>query len=77
MKLYGVEAMQLLPTDSSLYNVAYDDSHGNTKHYCVDAMSYPIAEKYRDLFIDRYQNKPYPNGKGYYDVHNVRIISIE
>ena len=57
------------------YNVAYDDSKGNTYIYCQSPMPLAIAEKYKDKFINRYVNKPYPNGKGYYDYHNVRVIA--
>lgn len=62
--------------DYSIWNVAYDNSKGETFLYLAMPCSYQMAEKAMEYFKERYEDKPYPNGKGYYDCRNIRIIEL-
>jgi len=62
-------------TRTRKYNVAYEDS-GVTKLYLAMNVSRKEAEKYLERFKSRYENKPYPNGKGFYTVSNPRVVAV-
>jgi hypothetical protein len=60
-----------------LYNVAYDSpSDKTTRHYCDFPMGRKDALKYLRLFRERYVGKPYPNGEGFYDFRNARLVEL-
>lgn len=60
-----------------LYNVAYDSpSDGTTRHYCDFPMTRKEASRYLRIFRDRFVAKPYPNGQGFYDFRNPRLVEI-
>lgn len=60
--------------DAKVWNVAADDENGHSQILCVDWMTSQAAEKVASHFVDNYVGKPYPNGKGYYTIANVRLI---
>lgn len=35
------------------------------------------AERHAEVFRNRYEGKPYPNGKGWYSCRNFRVVAIE
>jgi hypothetical protein len=61
------------------YNVAYDKPEGGFI-YCQSWMDHPTAVAMLAKFKARYTNedgtpKPFPNGKGVYQVSNIRIVT--
>lgn len=56
------------------YRVVYDRADGETVSYCLADMDLATAQRMMDVCIKRYVGQPYPNGKGTYNVHNVRLI---
>lgn len=62
----------------SVYNVAYT-SGGAVRIYCMQDMSLIDALVQMRRLIEKYMSadgtpKPYPNGKGFYDVKEPRIV---
>lgn len=60
-----------------MYNVAYDDTNG-TKLYLVCPV--PTLEQaifYMRICREKYVGKQYPNKRGFYDVRNVRIVTVD
>lgn len=60
------------------YNITYETSEGR-KFYCLYDMDFGEVKKQLKAFKSRYLNsngtaKQYPNGKGFYDVKNPRIV---
>lgn len=61
-----------------MYNVTYANSQGRRTTYCVCWMSKSQVIGVFEDFKRRYLNddctpKPYPNGKGFYDIVDVAI----
>ena len=65
-----------------MFNVLYDTPDG-TKVYCLCSMPLDEAKrqvrKFRERYMERqpdgtWKGKAYPNGKGFYQVSNVRIV---
>lgn len=44
--------------------------------YCLgqDVSSREEAEKWATIYKNKYENKPYPNGKGFYSCRNFRVV---
>jgi hypothetical protein len=64
---------------TQLYAVIYDRPEELGHEYCLEAMDYATAERMLALFKARYldadgRGKAYPNGKGFYEVSNPRIV---
>lgn len=58
-----------------MFNVEYDTARGvhtYLAHNCDRATAERLAVQCRE----RYVGKPYPNGKGVYDVTDVRVVSV-
>lgn len=61
-----------------MYNVQYEDRDGEKYQYLsLDVEDRVVARKFARLCRKLYVNKPYPNGRGFYDVHNVRVIRVK
>lgn len=58
------------------YNIAYEKEDGRTFHYLCVPVELEEARKWLKDFKDRYVDKPYPNGKGFYNVSNPRIVRV-
>lgn len=59
-----------------LYNVAYDTPEGR-RIYCQQWADHETMERMLALWKQRYGEnggKAYPNGKGFYNVSNPRIV---
>ena len=59
------------------YNVFHKREDGSIFRYCMMSMSFQCAEVHLARYNERYNGKPYPNGKGFYpkgegfiDLHN-------
>ena len=61
---------------SQFFNIAYEKEDGRTFHYLCQPVPLEQAREWLKKFRDRYVNKPYPNGKGFYKVSNPRIIRV-
>lgn len=65
-----------------MYNIAYEDGR-KTRIYCLHWITYyTTAEHYLRMFLLRYGDgkedlRIFPNGKGYYNLTNARVISKE
>jgi len=58
-----------------MYNVAYDNLNtGKTRMYLGDVVTLKSAIRWMEAFKEVYIGKPYPNGKGIYPYHNVRVV---
>jgi hypothetical protein len=59
------------------YNIAYEKEDGRTFYYlCEPVTTLEEARKWLNKFKDKYVDKPYPNGKGFYKVRNPRIVGV-
>ena len=63
-----------------MFNIAYEKG-GRTFHYLDQNVGIALAFKYLEAFKERYLNedgtgKQFPNGKGFYDFANPRIVSV-
>jgi hypothetical protein len=60
-----------------LYMVVYEDLKGVKHDYNAFPLGRKDAMRYLRLFRSRFVGKPYPNGKGFYDYRNVRLVEVE
>lgn len=57
------------------YKILYDDARcGETKSYCLSPLDLATAMVYAHKCHGLYVGKPYPNGKGWYEISNVRVV---
>lgn len=57
-----------------MFNVQYDTARGPCTYLYFNVETREEAEQWALACRERYEGKPYPNGKGFYDVSNVRVI---
>lgn len=57
-----------------IWNVIYDTPYG-TKTYLMVNVDRKTALYWARKCKEKYVGKPYPNGKGYYQVWKVRVVS--
>ena len=62
-------------TGAIMWNVKYK-YNGIPRLYLTFNVSKPAAEKYAKVLADKYVGKPYPNGKGFYPVTDVEVITV-
>lgn len=64
------------------YNIEYHRKDGRAFLYLTSATDKPTAERLLKQMRQRYflpfsnKPKPYPNGEGYYDIINPRIVQV-
>ena len=59
------------------YNVVADNWDQGTFCLAKHVKTYWVAEIFANQYRLKYENQPYPNGKGWYKCRNFRVVEVK